>query len=535
MSQNHSHTSSADAVRLSYPAGRLLRELRGYQQAPRAPGRHGMVYIADTGGSAYWAYEQLRNAVEYQEQHLLMRSAISRYLMRTFAEPQTDRHSLGFQIVRELTKARYLSNGTVSNATLEEIDRRLVAYRRLYDHALHNFRDRQRLLQLLVGVISSDVQHILVPNPVQDSLLDFVYHSYHAQLAAGDKLHTVAESTALYAAVHRVLLRSDVPTIHRSMFENQFPGWSGSEQHIKAAAVHLKHFFDSVEAATQGSRAHEISRMARRHIAPYVILYHTLTESAHPDELLAHPEKLTAIAEQVAEEQYKKAKLRLHSGVFRTVIFLLITKTLVGLSIEIPYEYWVLGGLHPVPLIINLLFPPAYMLLIALTIKTPDRRNTEQIIRDLKALLYGDGELVYTLRRKNEKSEIGIAFNIIYTLCTLVVLGSLGYILSLLQFNIVSGVIFFIFFSTVSFFGYRISQSVRELVVVEKRDFFDMLWGVVTTPFIRFGQWLSDRYSRFNIFLLFLDFIIEAPYKTLLRVYEQWTAFLREKQDDVLK
>jgi len=524
-------------VTLSAPARQLYADIKAHstEVQRRDNGHHGTVHVADTGDNAYWAYEQLRNAVEYQEQHLLMRSAINRYLLRTFAAPQADQHSLGTQIIRELTKARYLENDSVSKRTLEEIDRRLAAYQKLHEYALHSFKDRQRSLQLIVGVISSDLQHLLLPNPVQDALLNFVYHSYQSHLAPGDKLRTVAENTALYAAVHRALLKSDTPTIHRYMFENQFPGWSSSDQHIKAAAAHLKQFFDTVETATQGKRSHEISRMVRSRIAPYVILYHTLTESAHPEELLARPEKLTAIATQVAEDQYKKAKTRLRSAVVRTIIFLFITKTLIGLSIELPYEYFILEEIHPLPLVINLLFPPLYMLLIALTIKTPNRRNTDQIVRDLRAVMYGEGELQYTLRRQDEKSDIGVAFNIIYTLCTLAVMGGIGYILYLLDFNIVSGIIFFIFFSTVSFFGYRISQSVRELVVVQKRNAFDMLWGVITTPFIRLGQWLSDRYSRFNVFMLVLDFIIEAPFKTLLRVYEQWTAYLRDKQDDVLR
>jgi Na+/phosphate symporter len=127
-------------------------------------------------------------------------------------------------------------------------------------------------------------------------------------------------------------------------------------------------------------------------------------------------------------------------------------------------------------------------------------------------------------------------FNLIYFLTSFATLAGISWALRSLGFNLVSGIIFFVFLSTVSFFAYRISYSVREYAVIEEEHgFFASISDFLLTPFIRTGQWLAERYSRVNIFTAILDIIIETPFKTLLRIIEQWNAFLRDKRDDVLR
>jgi hypothetical protein len=50
---------------------------------------------------------------------------------------------------------------------------------------------------------------------------------------------------------------------------------------------------------------------------------------------------------------------------------------------------------------------------------------------------------------------------------------------------------------------------------------------------IRAGRWISIRAPRVNIFLFFFDFIIEAPFKALVELIENWLAFLREKREEI--
>jgi hypothetical protein len=111
----------------------------------------------------------------------------------------------------------------------------------------------------------------------------------------------------------------------------------------------------------------------------------------------------------------------------------------------------------------------------------------------------------------------------------------MSYILSLLHFSVLQGIIFFIFLSTVSFLGFRLVYMIRELQLVNEqpgilgtlRDFFYL-------PFIIVGQWVSRKYAKLNVITYLLDIAIELPLKTFLRLLRQWTQFLNEKHDELL-
>jgi len=108
------------------------------------------------------------------------------------------------------------------------------------------------------------------------------------------------------------------------------------------------------------------------------------------------------------------------------------------------------------------------------------------------------------------------------------------YILDLLHFNIFSKLIFLLFLSLVSFFGIKMRNKITELVVIDRSQnpiFF--LVNLFILPFLNAGHWLSEKFSKINVFVFILDFIIEAPFKIFLEVIEDWLAFLREKKDEM--
>jgi len=52
-------------------------------------------------------------------------------------------------------------------------------------------------------------------------------------------------------------------------------------------------------------------------------------------------------------------------------------------------------------------------------------------------------------------------------------------------------------------------------------------------PFLKVGQFVSEKISKINIFVFILDFIIEAPFQVFLEVIEDWFAFLKQKKEEI--
>ncbi len=508
----------------------LLRLLRS-RTSPAWKG--GVVHVPEITAGAYFLYEQIRNAVEYREQHLFLRGAIERFLLRELRPNTTP--GLGFELVSELTKTRYLHNDVTPEDKVEYLDYIVARYGQLQQGvlAMPGKHDAEAVATAIVQLLSVELERALQPNPTEAAIVEFSYASFleHADIAKEDQL-------ALYAAVHKAVLKSDLATIRYGVFSREFPRWLNDKSQLAAATERFESLNNELADQLQGSQPHRMFRLVRRHVAPYLILREIIKTAPEAlDQLVTHRSLLAERARAVAEEEYQVVSHRLRRSIVQAVIFLFITKVVLGLLIEVPYELFVYNRIEAVPLGINLLFPPLYMAMVGLTIKVPGRRNTDKILADLAAIVYSSGKPVrYSLRRRGGISGLGHVFSFFYGLTSLATLAGISYALHLAGFNIVSGIIFFVFLSTVSFFAYRISYSVREYAVLDENPgLFATASDFLLTPFIRIGQWLAERYSRVNIFTSILDIIIETPFKTILKIIEQWNSFLRDKRDDVLR
>jgi hypothetical protein len=174
-----------------------------------------------------------------------------------------------------------------------------------------------------------------------------------------------------------------------------------------------------------------------------------------------------------------------------------------------------------------------------LTIKAPGEANTQRIIVKLKSIIYDQGALtktIFSLARVKRGSFLSNSFAIIYGILFLLVFGGITYLLLLLHYNIVGMVIFFVFLSLVLLFGFRVRFTATELTVTSNdENFFSYVFSNLTLPFLSTGVYLSKGLAKINVFTIILDFLIEAPFKTVIEVFEEWTSFIREKREEVVE
>ena len=209
----------------------------------------------------------------------------------------------------------------------------------------------------------------------------------------------------------------------------------------------------------------------------------------------------------------------------------------MALLIEIPFDI-LIGSINFVVLAINVLFPPSLMIIFNSRVKLPDENNTSLMIDKVNEYFYSSpqelkAEMIST---KKEKSNIEKVFQIVFLTTSILFVSALIYLLNLLDFNIISQMIFLFFLSVVSFFAYRVREISNDYLLSEssRESFFETLLDYLFLPIIKSGQWLSSQVSRINILSFIFDFIIEAPLKTLLEIFEQWLHFVRVKKEEFL-
>lgn len=487
------------------------------------------VNIVGAGGALTAAYEQLRNAAENTEEHLLLQNAIRRFYKQLFVT--RDERLLatsGNELAVELTLAGYLPNNTLVKEQLDTISDFATSHYKAYEK-LQKRRgiNPDTSTAWLLDTLSVAVSHVVSPVWQDTAFVDVAYLYFEkVQLANAPKNTSEDDDTgaSLFAAVHKALLKSDTATIRGGLMDRYGIGVNDLERYI-AYNQHIDRLLQSPGEDT-------LYRMVDRQGAPLRIIRRMIED--RPDFLQLLPRRnafLDAFEQQVGKE-YSHIASKVNRAIVRSVIFLVITKFLVGIAIEVPYDFWAHDGIMWQPLIINLFFPPLYMIALRLTLNLPGYANTTALVDRVDVMLYGDR--VSLAKTTAGSRSYGQMFSAVYVLSCLIVFSAVMWLLLTLGFSLVHIAIFLIFISTASFLGFRISRLIRELEVVRsKSNGLTFIRDFIYLPFVVVGRWMSEKYAKINIVALILDMLIELPLKTVLRLVRQWGAFIDDRKDRI--
>lgn len=484
------------------------------------------VHIVGAGGVLTAAYEQLRIAAENAEEHVLLQRAIRRFYRRSFLlRDEKQINNSGEEIAVELTLAGYLANDTIPTSVVKQINKLATDYYAAYDQLTKNYSNTD------VEKWTLDVLAVRVEELFNDPALVSAYTQFvHEYFMNSGKAAAVFSSTpndlelALYVAIQRALLKSDLASVRAGLLARYQLHPSNSDKFVEINK--------QIDILFASPTVEKLFRFVDRQGAPLRVLKRMIEdESGLADDLPKSNAFLSRYETQI-EKEYESINTRINRGIIKSVFFLIITKVLIGLAIEIPYDYLVAGMILVMPLAINLLFPPLYMILLRGTLMLPSPANTTRLTQQLEEILYGEPSKQLVRRQAN---SFGAGYNIAYAAVFLIVFGGIGYLLhAAFEFDALHLFIFFLFLSGASFLGFRLSRLIREVEAVDGdqnavttvRDFLYM-------PFVVVGRFMSEKYAQLNIIALTLDMVIELPLKTILRLVRQWAAFIGSKQDQL--
>ncbi len=486
------------------------------------------VHIVGAGRTLTAAYEQLRNAAEYTEEHLLLQRAIRRFYRRLFLTRDSERiGKCGEELAVELTLAGYLANDSLPVTIVAQISSESARYFAFYQQLLTtgHVGDAE---EWGIAPLAVRVEGLLTDHTSRAAFAQFAYRYFIESIDAKTLFGgTIPESydTSVFIAVHRMLLKSDDATIRQALLDR----YQASPEHVEQFTTLNKHL--TAQLAPEVSE--KVGRIINRRGAPLRVLWRMVTDTPDLAALLPHRDKFLAAYETQISTEYQQMNTKINRGIAKSVIFLIITKFLIGISIEVPYDYLFHGSILWTVLIINLLFPPLYMILLRLTLVLPGRANTTALVDRMDAILYAERPNVSLIPPSNSTSYSTI-FNVLYASLFILVFGGVGWGLWSIGFSFVHLAIFFIFLSTASFLGFRLSRLIREIEAVDtEQNGILLIRDFLYLPFVVVGRWISENYAKVNIVTLILDMVIELPLKTVIRLVQQWGKFISSKQDEL--
>lgn len=507
-------------------AGQLIQAHRNDQQAYENHTKGARLEIPVTGTLLSNAYEQLRNSAEYAEEHLLLQRAIKRFCKLNLFLTKQRADLLGQDLVVDLVQAGYLQNGRIGTETASKLNHIIKNYMEAYGRLRQAHVNCETAMEWMLAFISVEAESLLNPHSYQRVSVHLAYQHF---LRVIDKNRIMGSTdnkdyeACMYIAVHQALLKSDIDIVRHDLFIiNKL-----STDDISG----FRAFNEQIDQLFTNKLTLRLKRIVSRYGAPFRVLKSMIDDRPDISTLLQDKQAFMDAYRTQIHNEFKQVKHRLARGLYKSIVFIIITKLIIGIAIEVPYDILVYGSVALVPLAVNLLFPPLYMASLKFGLHPPPPSHAQPLHRYMETVLYGDGNLrISTTEKKSESPSVQLLYALLFSVPVVLCI----FILQKIGFNFVQMIIFFMFFSTASFLGFRLSTIVRELeltsrqtgLLVSLRDFFYF-------PFILSGQWLSRKYGKLNLVAHFLDIAIEMPLKAILRLVRQWIRFLNDKRDEL--
>lgn len=517
-----------------------IRQLMAASEAEQAvkipPKNEPVVSISTRTSRMSFVYERMRNAVDYKEEHLLRRTAISR-IIRRLVVSGTDRTSIPEVLVHELIHARYLPNNAIPQKKLVDLEKIFNKYWLLLGIAPEkDINNPKTLAGWTLGIAASEIDEFLLPPFIMHAAINSMYETINKQLHIEDAISENDRKKQIYIACSRALYHNE-DNLNYHLFLMYHPEWRGG------ANLNLIREVTGALPALRRQIEHDLNHWIREKLntclRKQVVYFSILTEiiTKDPEKARLALENNSDFAEQITtacNEHYRQARRKLGRSIVRSVIYLLLTKFLLALILEIPVEWWLLSHLDPLPLLINLVFPPGLLAVIALSTRMPDNANTKIILRGILNIVRGQTEMIQVAKTKPRRLWLSGLFVILYAALFGISFGLLIWLLRALNFTAISMLVFLLFLSLVSLFAYRIRVRNQELIVTPpKTGLIRSLWAFLTIPILQAGKWLSGKFAQINIFIFILDFVIEAPFKSFVKITEDWMAYVQEKKEEI--
>lgn len=478
------------------------------------------VKTTKTASDLGFLYEKARNAIEFRDDHLVRQAAINRILKRRFFLNQ-DNLKIAKLLIKELSWARYLSNNSIEATKIEAVSEIITKYR----NAINQIGNHQ---EKLIGICSCEVEECLCFNPIPQILINYVSSSLFQKLEFQSESAN-SKSIQIYIAVERAFAKNDEIQITYKLLKVLLPKWNNPGK--------LLEILLEIESYLNHPLKDILKRKVSQLAPPFNLIREIIKENQVVNLLDSNNHEIEIEALKILENKYSETRDKVLRASKRSIVYIFLTKMVLAILIEIPFEI-LFSSINYLVLAINILFPPSLMFLFNSGIKLPNSRNSRIMIEKLNEYFYkNESEITpeYIETKSITANKDKVFFNI-FLVTSLVVILIILWLLYLLGFSFVSQIIFLFFLSVVSFFAFRVREISKEYQLNDEysESFLGSLVDYLFLPIIKSGQFLSNQISKLNVLSFIFDFIIEAPLKSFLELLEDWLHFVRTKKEEIL-
>ncbi|MFH1423993.1 MAG: hypothetical protein ABIG29_03530 [Candidatus Nealsonbacteria bacterium] len=492
-------------------------------------------------------YEKMRGVIDWREEHLLRKTAIERILKRRlFLKKNLDMaEKIAEPFIYELIRGGHFPNETIPESKIDEVQKIIDKCVFILENSPTPEKEKAKmyLYDWLFGVAACEIEATLSPSPKENALIDFMMEAMKAGIRVKERssVRSISEGeadTQLYIAVQRALFKLDSPTITYNLLRRWFPDWANLPRPaLNEITSNIYLIWKKIEEALKHPLSEKFYAICERYDTPYLILGDIISQNpAQAQQILKNPGVLESKIKEAYGFRLKKVGLKMNRAAIYSTISIFLTKVLVALAIEVPFDKYVTQQFNYLTSVLSIMAPPVLMFFLVLSIRPPSKHNEDMVIMEVMKIVYGKEKRdIYEIRPSLRRGLVLNLFMVVFYLAGFI--ASYGFIvwgLQKMNFSILSIIIFLLFVSMISFAGVKIRQRAKELVVEkEKETFLHGLLDLFSLPIIQVGRWLSNQWAKYNAVAIIFNSLLDMPFQLFVEFLEQWRSFLREKKEKI--
>lgn len=493
--------------------------------------------VSDITRGLGFFYEKIRNTLDYKEEALWAKNALRRALHRRF-DAFLSGQPIGRNIIEELIRGRYLENNAVPESKADEVNSILAKYRRLLELLAAKYPPEESWENWLIDTAAAEIEEVVRGESVEERrYITYMYESMRSRVRIAPELQVEDLNLQLYLASFRALLQADRPMERYAVFKLIEPAWpAGEPETIERVAATLPEINRRIERVLASPLRKKLDQIFKQRSLLVFLLQDILT--LYPDrarKIITDPEELETTLRDLYDKRYRENRGRLQRSAVRAVAFIFVTKMLLALLIEMPYEIFKTQGFNLTALAINTFIPPLILMGAAVAIRMPgEEKNFLKIVMDFKKLVseIEPPPVLDSVRPERRRSFfVKLWLAVLYVLNFAATFGLLFWILKILRFNWLSGGLFVFFLCLVAFFALRLRKTANELAAIgEKEGALSAALEFLFFPIVEIGRVLARGLASINIASFIFDFFVEAPFQAFVAILEEWLTFMGERR-----
>ncbi len=550
-----------DTLSVSLPTKKLFQVIYK-ESAKKADGGQvnedeAKIKVSDLISKLSFFYEKIRNYVDYNEEHLHRKNAIRRILKRQLviegAIIKGNSEDISRHLLTELIRAGYLPNNKIPESRIDDVKVIMDKWLKLRELSLPHgitgtvekmiVKEKGELSNWIIDIAASEIEGVLDISKVNDTIVGNMYEYLVkvVKLPVNFADYEKDLPIQIYLSIYRNYLKYDSAMLAYIVFKYYNSNWwLPKDEDIAKIAKNILPLRRAVEKQINHPLVKQLDGLVNKYTLFYSIQADVVSEDpvAVYESIKNNPSSFSSMAKNAFLKKFERVKSKLWRAGINSVIYILLTKSVFAVALEVPANKYFNEPVNPMSLAINILFPPFLLFMVIMFTRVTTDENNKKVVAGVEEITFEEKtrhDPIVLKKPTRRNPVIHFVFQMLYLATFVVSFGAIVWVLQKIHFTWVSIILFIFFLVFVAFFAIRIRRNVRLLFVVEQREnLLNFLIDFFFIPIAIVGRWLSEKVSRINVFMFFMDFVLEAPFKVVVEVAEQWTKYVRERKEDIM-